>query len=522
MRLGKLVPIYKNIVPIPRTLSTAFGLLESSELNIALVKQEYKSNHTGAEIVISPVPVSSWKSVAHLSVRLNNSPRALAKATEFLSQHSLDILLTEACVTFGNRAHWDAICDVSRHPDYGCICSNPPPQYEKQMTDFLNKMTESLESFASHPEHKQAFVSPDRRYVRFKPLAGLNDSGFSCDTTNSQQVSFSKGGVELPSDLVNAISKQIGSANLTDWAIITGNTEQRYLRVSFLTPTQIEEAFRACITFEVPSVLFGSIGAVNQFLAHLPTTLNIIKFTSYLTKKSKTHEQSIIEVIGLWSRVGVTSMSMEKEFGNIVNASEYADPEGNRYPGSYKLKSFKSLDLVYPKVFISYSLEHKNDPRLEILDKQLRDHDFFPVYGDDLGYHSVDASDIKEASFGAIRKCFAAISLHFRRNDYKITYNKRTRYLTPPWIVAEEVFAWSKRLEPIIRIIEKGVEDPKVYRDLPCYTYTSGDIIDFEKKVSRAISQLQTYKGSDSFRIRFPGIRKSEFIPILHEDEPYQ
>jgi hypothetical protein len=522
MRLGKLVPIYKNIVPIPRTLSTAFGLLESSELNIALIKQEYKSDHTGAEIVISPVPVSSWKSVAHLSVRLKNSPRALAKATEFLSQHSLDILLTEACVTFGNRAHWDAICDVSRHPEYISTCGYPPPQYEKQMSEFLSKMTESLESFASHPDHRHAFVSPDRRFVRFKPLAGLNDSGFSCDTTNSQPVSFSKGGIEVPSKLIRAISRECRTSYLPDWAIVTGNTEQRYLRVSFLTPTQIEEAFRACITFEVPSVSFGSIGAVNQFLVQLPTTLNIIKFTSYITKKSKTHEQSIIEMIGLWSRGSDTSVTMETELGMIVNESEYTDPEGNRQLGSYKLKSFKSLDRIYPKVFISYSLEHKNDARLEMLDKQLRDHDFIPVYGDDLGYHSVDASDIKEASFGAIRKCFAAISLHFRRNDYKIDYNEQTRYLTPPWIVAEEVFAWSKRLEPIIRIVEQGVEDPKVYRDLPCHTYISGDLVDFEKQISRAISQLQTYKGSNSFRVRYPEIRRSEFRPDLHDDEPYQ
>ena len=496
-------------------------MLEFSELNIALVKKEHQSDRIGAEIVISPVPVSSWKSVAHLSVRLKNRPRALAKATEFLSEHKLDILLTEACVTFGDRAHWDAICDVSRHPDYNSACGYPPPQYEKKMTDFLSKMTKSLESFALNSGHKHAFAGPDRKYVRFKPLAGLNDSGFICDITNSRQVSFFKGAVELPPSLVNDIRRQCGTSYLPQYAIVTGNTEQRYLRVSFLTPTQEYEAFRACITFEIQSSS-GSIGAVNQFLARLPATLNIIKFTSYITQKSNEHEQSIIEMLGIWRRGSDASKSMYKEFELLVNQTEYTNPENVTFKNSYKIKSFKGVEQIYPKVFIAYSLDHKNDPRLQILDKQLRDNEFEPVYGDDLGYHRVDASDVKEASFGTILKCFAAISLHLRRNDFRITGGESERYLSPPWIVAEEVYAWCNKLEPIIRIVEQGVEGPRVHRNLLCYTYESGNLINFEKMVSFAISQLQTYKGSVSFRDRWPDIIKLTYRPEVHNDEPYQ
>ncbi len=62
--------------------------------------------------------IESWSSVCGLSVSLADRLRALATATNFLKTMHINILLTEACVTYADRAHWDAIVDLSNTPGF--------------------------------------------------------------------------------------------------------------------------------------------------------------------------------------------------------------------------------------------------------------------------------------------------------------------------------------------------------------------------------------------------------------------
>src|ERR1044071_1094690 len=121
MRIGKWVPIYKRMLPIPRRLSMAFGLHEGSELNIARVVDVDTPLTFGCELIVSPIPIQCWLSACRLGIRLTDLPYALATATEFLRNEQINILLGECCSTYQRSAHWDAICDIALTPGFAAL-----------------------------------------------------------------------------------------------------------------------------------------------------------------------------------------------------------------------------------------------------------------------------------------------------------------------------------------------------------------------------------------------------------------
>jgi hypothetical protein len=88
-----------------------------------------RSRNDDAQIIITPIPPTSWKSVCRLSVRLHDKPKALAKALRFLREREITILLTEAAATFQERAHWDAICDLTSYKGYANTNASVPTEY---------------------------------------------------------------------------------------------------------------------------------------------------------------------------------------------------------------------------------------------------------------------------------------------------------------------------------------------------------------------------------------------------------
>src|ERR1051325_7945965 len=119
MRIGEWVPVYKQWLPIPPRMAMAFGLQEGSELYLARVKDDpARPDVREYEMIGSPVPASSGRSVCRLSVRLEDTERTLATATRFLRDRGINILLTECCTTYSRRAHWDAICDLAGMPGF--------------------------------------------------------------------------------------------------------------------------------------------------------------------------------------------------------------------------------------------------------------------------------------------------------------------------------------------------------------------------------------------------------------------
>jgi hypothetical protein len=152
MRLGIWVPIYRRTLPIPHNLSRSFGLSEGSQLHLAPSPDRVASDRTdphtlSAEIIVSPVPIQSWRSACRLSVRLRNKPGALACATKFLKEQRINILITEACATYQQRAHWDAICDIAQNRDFEALRSRSRESYEQAMGLFLERLTLELHGF---------------------------------------------------------------------------------------------------------------------------------------------------------------------------------------------------------------------------------------------------------------------------------------------------------------------------------------------------------------------------------------
>lgn len=94
MRLGKWVRIFSNTVPVPIAFSASFGIREGGRLYLAPMVTGRRSRNDDAQVIITPIPPSSWKSVCRLSVRLHDKPKALAKALRFLREQEISILLT--------------------------------------------------------------------------------------------------------------------------------------------------------------------------------------------------------------------------------------------------------------------------------------------------------------------------------------------------------------------------------------------------------------------------------------------
>ena len=122
MRIGKWVSIFGDALPVPRRMSMALGLFEKSELHLVTLLDHGDKQKHECEIIISPVPIRSWRSVCRVTVRLLDQPGALSAATEFLKEERINVLLSECCSTYQGRAHFDAICDLGQMKDYGSCC----------------------------------------------------------------------------------------------------------------------------------------------------------------------------------------------------------------------------------------------------------------------------------------------------------------------------------------------------------------------------------------------------------------
>lgn len=157
MRLGKWIKVFDRNVPIPMTLAASFGLREGSELYLAPMRADMAPHSTSVEIIVSPIPTSSWRSICRLSVRLHHRSRALARATSYLRDKRINILLTEAAATFQERAHWDAVCDLRVSSEYARMVTCSHDSYELEMEHLLKDMSENIRWFRRHLQTSVCF-----------------------------------------------------------------------------------------------------------------------------------------------------------------------------------------------------------------------------------------------------------------------------------------------------------------------------------------------------------------------------
>jgi len=155
----------------------------------------------------------------------------------------------------------------------------------------------------------------------------------------------------------------------------------------------------------------------------------------------------------------------------------------------------------YPRVFISCSTAHDRT-RLQELLTALLDNRFQPVLGtgvvgENFVRHGLVFSDIAAAVFKTIPTGVAFISLQTKRDDYHVggDYN---RYVLPSWLVAEEVYAWSRQVPLLIRVRDVAVEEAAYNRHVLTCAFSSDQ--DYQQAVQAALNALNEFRMSAAYQ----------------------
>lgn len=510
MRVGKWVPLYKRKLPVPQRLAMAFGLAEGSILHLVPITDEEDRHRHGFEIIVSPVPPSSWRSVCRLSVRLQDRPKALAIATGFLAKKRINILFSESASTITHRAHWDAVCDLSAMPAFSELANLPGEHYPRRMDLLLHQLSAELEEYMNDASNRKMFLEHAERHGQFTALTGLNNASFVCDFTASPPpCRYTAGGIEIPEKLANIVSHAClkEAPLLPEYAMITGNTEQRYLRVLFLR--DYRSLFRIIVENETTDFAGGGIGVLHQLLFNLPPQVNLIRTSSRIAGSEGNVERGWTEIIAHWEDPNIDPEikqgHIEHELKRVIPSTDIKDLDGKMHKNVFKVE-YWGPETLYPRVFVSYST--RNEPsKLTYLLNLLWDNHFRPVLGTDMdgrrGWRAQklwpSSVDIVESAFDAIRGCVALISLQQEHPEFKVVNpSGRSRYVLPPWAHAEEVYAWAHNIGRIIRIRQSTVEEPRYEHHLSSYVFDENDD-NFVTAVEQAIGELNAFRATREF-----------------------
>jgi hypothetical protein len=522
MRIGEWVPVFKRTLPIPQRLSMAFGLHEGSELNVVRILDADTYRTHGCELIVSPIPIPTWRSVCRLSLRLADKPHALAEATRFVREQQINILLSECCSTYQKRAHWDAICDLSLVNGFASLQDVGRADYGRSVQRFVDILGDKFMAFMH--DNPDAFLSGGERFVQFSPLTGLNDAAFICELERGVVVEHRAGAIILPDPVANEINRQChmpNSKSLPEYAMITGNTEQRYMRVLFLR--DYENMFRVVLNDDLTDFAGGGIGLLNSLLTALPHQINLIHASNHIFARRDRVAKGRVTLTGHWDMGDLIAAEdrhglMETRFRQLINSVEVEDIDGQKHKSALEVVDFVWPRTVYPRVFISYSTGMERD-RLQHLMTALLHHQFHPVLGTDAGKESYIAgrpvpADVLQASLQTLAGCVACISLQMKREDFKIVDPETgtARYVMPPWAVAEEVYAWASNVGMLIRLKDAAVEDPRYNRNTHTEVFHSD--IDYPKAVEAVLATLDEFRQSPRFEQLRLEARKAQFRSV--------
>src|SRR6202007_2891561 len=119
---------------------------------------------------------------------------------------------------------------------------------------------------------------------------------------------------------------------------------------------------------------------------------------------------------------------------------------------------------------------------------------------DDVG--DFETSSSRDSAFPAFRSvggCVAFIALQVRRDDYKVTVQAtgETRYVLPPWTIAEEIVASSKKVPLVIRLKDIAIEDTAYNTNILTKRFKSSD--DFSDVVAEVVEELNAFRRRKEF-----------------------
>ncbi|HEV7920808.1 MAG TPA: hypothetical protein VGR02_08475 [Thermoanaerobaculia bacterium] len=510
MRVGKWVPIYKRKFPIPQRLAMAFGLAEGSTLHLVPITDEGARYKHGFEIIVSPVPPAFWRSVCRLSVRLLDVAGALAVATRFLSEKRINILFSESASTIARRAHWDAICDLSAMPEFAELAKMAHDKYARHMPLLLEDLSAELVQYMNSPGNDTAFPKLDYQHGAFTALTGLNNASFLCDFSSSERpCHYHAGGIEISEKLARKVSNEclLEAPQLPEYAMITGNTEQRYLRVLFLRDYQ--SLFKVVIGITTRDFAGGGIGIINQILTNLPAAVNLIRTSSRIVDGDGNTERGTIEIIAHWDEQidrNAKQLYIEDRLRRLIPAMDLMDLNGGVHKNNLSVTSFDGPKTIYPRVFVSYS-KRSSPSELTYLKNMLWDNHFRPVVGTDPAERSRrvggkndwnPSGDVVTDAFGAIKGCVALVSLLLEHPGFRLAGNDaEPRYVASPWVVAEEAYAWAHGIR-VWRLRHEAVESAHFNNNLAGAAFRTEE--QFRNVVDDVIEQLNAYRESAEYR----------------------
>jgi hypothetical protein len=391
------------------------------------------------------------------------------------------------------------------------------------MEGALKALNTDLGEYMDAPQTSSAFLQGPERYAEFTALTGLNDAAFlSTEVAPKPAAVYVAGGIEIEEALANVVSLagHLEPPRLPDYAMITGNTEQRYLRVLFLR--DYRSLFRIIIKNSTTQFSGGGIGIINQILSALPSDINLIRTSTRITERANTLNRGWTEIIGHWDTSAADPPSksdyMKTELTRIFRGLDLVDLEGNVHTNALEIVNFANPETLYSRVFVSYST--RSDPaKLTYLLNMLWDNHFRPVIGTDLNRsirkhagRPPTSVDVVEAAFEAIPGCVALVSLQLPHPDFRITDQRgHPGYVVPPWAVAEEVYAWSLGLGRVIRIRHLDVEEPRYNYHLPTFRFSSDD--EFLRAVDSTIAELNAFRAAHEFGEFRDEARRSQYVP---------
>jgi hypothetical protein len=506
MRLGKWVRIFSNTVPVPIAFSASFGIREGGRLYLAPMVTGKRSKNDDAQIIITPIPPSSWKSVCRLSVRLHDKPKALAKALKFLREREISIILTEAAATFQERAHWDAICDLISYKGYGNTGELSFEAYQIRMREIVSELNAELKHWGASPENKDVFLTGVDMHADFSLLTGLNIAYSRISPSNVFESQFDAGGVVLPDALEKELQRLLKSRGLppiSSHALIPGSTEQRYMRLLFIRDSS--NFMFADIECRLPKYSAAGIGMLEKVLCQLPDDLNLLHMTEYREASGEGQEVTCIKLIGDWQDHN------KEDFGRMIESIEVDENNPETREQLVSLRDYATPSTAFPKIFISYSIGH-DEQRCRLLQNRLIENNYEPVVGTDYS-ESPDfagqqvSEDVLSKSLNQIPACVGFIALHSARPDYQL---KNGRHTISPWLVTEEVFAWSRNIGYLARLAGEVLNSPRYNRNTQTF-YFSKEPASFDKAVTDLVRDINRFRQSPKFLEAWNLARKAQY-----------
>jgi len=285
------------------------------------------------------------------------------------------------------------------------------------------------------------------------------------------------------------------------------------MRTLFLKEHQY--MFRLTVHNDLPDFAGSGIGVLHQFLGELPAGVNLLRTSNYIFDKTGNVERGRIDLVGYWNveKLQLKSESiddcMEREFKQIVDRLIVTDIAGAKHKNALSVVKIKTAARANPKVYISYSV-NRDDRKLELLMSSLAEHNYEPVLGTRESGNARElrlgekrlGRDALSLAFGNIDGCVALVSLQTKREEYSVVdVDGHRRYHVPPWLIAEEVYAWSTPGDGplVVRLKDVDIHDATYNRNLEEVVFEEGNNDAYEIAIRQLINKLNEFRREDRF-----------------------